>query len=140
MGPNLHFLATMRECRGYRFTQLMETDCVPAKADWLTELDAICRGERFWIAGAFLHELGSVSPNFAAHINGNALSATVNPAFQAFLEETFILALRPMIVNRGDIDLAYDFLAIVRSTFRVRVCLFVFFSFCADFSKILILK
>src|SRR3546814_6924019 len=89
MGPNLHFLATMRECRGYRFTQLMETDCVPAKADWLTELDAICRGERFWIAGAFLHELGSVSPNFAAHINGNALYATGNPAFQDFLEETF---------------------------------------------------
>src|SRR3546814_4201628 len=26
MGPNLHFLATMRECRAYRFTQLMETE------------------------------------------------------------------------------------------------------------------
>src|SRR3546814_19702671 len=64
--------------------------------------------ERCWIAGAFLHELGSVSPNFAAHINGNAWYAAGNAAFQDFLEETFIPALRHMIVERGDNDLAYD--------------------------------
>ncbi|MFC3714815.1 FkbM family methyltransferase [Luteimonas soli] len=108
MGPNLHFLATMRECRGYRFTQLMETDCVPAKADWLTDLDAICRREPFWIAGAFLQELGSVNASFAAHINGNALYATGDPAFQEFMEKTFIPALRYLIIERGDNDLAYD--------------------------------
>src|SRR3546814_3753279 len=82
----------MRECRAYRFTQLMETDCVPAKADWVTDLDAICRREPFWIAGAFLHDLGAVNGDYAFHLNGNALYATGDQGFQEFLESTFIPA------------------------------------------------
>lgn len=108
MGPNLQFLATMRECRSYRYTQLMETDCVPAKADWLTDIEAICRTEPFWIAGAFLGELGAVNGTYAFHINGNAIYATGDRDFQEFLETTFIPALRHLIVERGDNDLAYD--------------------------------
>jgi len=109
MGPNLHFLATMRACRTYRFVQLMETDCVPAKADWVTDLDAICRArDPFWIAGASVPALGALDPRMAHHINGNALYATGDKGFQEFLDRTFLPALRHLLIERGDHDLAYD--------------------------------
>src|SRR3546814_15481286 len=93
----MHLRATMRECRAYRVTELMETDCVPAKADWGTDRDAICRREPFWIAGAFRHDLGAVNGDYAFHLNGNALYATGDQGFQEFLESTFIPALRHLI-------------------------------------------
>src|SRR5690606_35148555 len=109
MGPNLHFLATMRACSQYRFVQLMETDCVPAKADWITDLDAICRArDPFWIAGASVPELGALDARLAHHVNGNTLYATGDPGFQGFLDQTFLPALRHLLIERGDHDLAYD--------------------------------
>src|SRR3546814_14360980 len=82
----------------------METDCVPAKADWVTDLDAICRREPFWIAGAFLHDLGAVNGDYAFHLNGTALSATGDQGFQEFLESTFIPALTHLLLERGAVD------------------------------------
>lgn len=109
MGPNLHFLAMMRKCRDYRYTQLLETDCVPAKADWLSDLDAACIHQGpFWIAGAYLDTMGTVSLSHSLHINGNALYATGDPDFSAFLEEVFEPALRYLIFEKGDFSLAYD--------------------------------
>ena len=109
MGPNLHFLAVMRKCRNYRYTQLLETDCVPAKADWLTDLNAACiRQGPFWIAGAYLDTLGAVNHGLSLHINGNALYATSDAGFIAFLDEVFEPALRYLIFEKRDFSLAYD--------------------------------
>jgi glycosyltransferase involved in cell wall biosynthesis len=108
MGPNLHFLAMIRKCRDYRYTQLLETDCVPAKADWLTDLDAACGNGSFWIAGAYLDALGTVNRGLSLQINGNALYATGDPNFIAFMAEVFEPALRYLILEKGDFSLAYD--------------------------------
>lgn len=109
MGPNLHFLAMMRKCRNYCYTQLLETDCVPAKADWLTDLNSTCtRQGPFWVAGAYLDELGNVTPCFSLHINGNALYATGDPGFIDFLQEVFEPALHYLIFKNQDFSLAYD--------------------------------
>ena len=109
MGPNLHFLAMMRCCKRYRYTQLMETDCVPAKSDWLTDLNAFCtRSEPFWIAGAFLGSLGTVSPSFALHINGNAIYATGDNDFIEFVDSVFGPALIYLTFEKSALSLAYD--------------------------------
>lgn len=109
MGPNLHFLAMMRCCKRYRYTQLMETDCVPAKSDWLTDLNAFCtRSEPFWIAGAFLGSLGAVSSSFALHINGNAIYATGDDQFAKFIDSVFIPALVYLTFDKSVLSLAYD--------------------------------
>jgi glycosyltransferase involved in cell wall biosynthesis len=109
MGPNLHFLAMMRCCKRYRYTQLMETDCVPAKSDWLTDLNAFCtRSEPFWIAGAFLGSLEAVSPSFALHINGNAIYGTGDDGFIEFIDSVFIPALTYLIFEKSALSLAYD--------------------------------
>src|SRR3546814_20576151 len=95
-------------CRAYRFTQLMETDCVPAKADWVTDLDAICSREPFWIAGAFLHDLGAVNGDYAFHLNGNALYATGDQQFPALLDSTFITTFCHLILDRRPLALPSD--------------------------------
>lgn len=121
MGPNLHFLAMMRECERYRYTQLMETDCVPAKSDWLTDLNSFCsRSSPFWIAGGYLDAIGNVSAEYALHINGNAIYATGNQDFINFLDETFVPALHYLILDRRDYSLAYDCLISKVWTYGIR--------------------
>lgn len=120
MGPNLHFLAMMHLCRGYRYVQLLETDCVPAKSDWLTDLNTICsQMGPFWIAGGYLDRIGAVDVRYALHLNGNGIYATGDPEFVEFLAGTFAPALRYFILEKQEFSLAYDCLISRLLTFAI---------------------
>lgn len=109
MGPNVQFLAMMNECREYQYVFLMETDCIPAKANWLSDLESECRSaSRCWIAGSHLNALHDVDPAFAMQINGNALYATGEASFRAFLDKVFVPALFYLVFEKGSTSLAYD--------------------------------
>jgi len=124
-GPNVHFFSLIEMSRGYKNVFLMECDCVPTRADWLSDLNEYCRSNKeFWIAGSFISELGSVDPAIATHINGNSLYATGNDDFADFIETVMKPSLFYYIYEAKSFHLAYDcLLAKIQSygtAFRLR--------------------
>jgi len=108
-GPNNQFLESMRHAAPFgRYTFLMETDCAPLRAGWLTRLmQYIAGAEPFWIMGSAYRGVDTLDPRFAKHINGNAVYATGDPTFREFLSNYWEPRMR-RAVEVEDSRLAYD--------------------------------
>lgn len=114
-GPNHMFFAAMRFlARHGRYSLLMESDCFPLRPHWLGELHRLVEGaEPFWVMGSIYRGSKDLAPPLRRHINGNAVYAAGDPAFRAFLEDTWLpaiegrLASNPMVAY--DVALALHF-------------------------------
>jgi hypothetical protein len=108
-GPNNQFFLTIeRFARGYPYVFLMETDCFPIKADWLRRLLDIANAkERFWIKGSIYRGVSTLGVAYQAHINGNAIYASGDPAFHEFIRDIWKPYLEKT-VREVDRRLAYD--------------------------------
>ena len=108
-GPNNQFFRTMQAARDLgHYVFQMETDCVPMRRGWLSALRTMLAQEpQFWILGSLYHGVETLSPAFKNHINGNAIYATGDVSFQAFLDNFWEPRTRQMV---ADVDrrLAYD--------------------------------
>ena len=85
-GPNNQFFETMRRVRSAgRYVFFMEPDCVPIRPDWLGQLlDRLDRADA-WIIGSVYRGRGTLDRRFMRHLNGNAIYAAGDAAFQDFL-------------------------------------------------------
>lgn len=108
-GPNNQFFKTMQRARGLgRYVFQMETDCVPLRRGWLTELRRLlANSDPAWIIGSLYHGVETLSPSFKNHLNGNAIYAVGDPGFQNFLD-TFWEPRTRQMVRDVDRRLAYD--------------------------------
>ena len=87
-GPNNQFFETMRRVRNVgRYVFYMEPDCVPIRSDWLGQLMDRLEGEDAWIIGSVYRGRGTISRRVMRHLNGNAIYAVGDPAFQEFLSD-----------------------------------------------------
>lgn len=88
-GPNNQFFQTLRRVERYgRYTFLMETDCLPIRRGWLERLQELVDGsEPFWVMGSPYRGLEKLGKDYVRHLNGNAIYAVGDPAFQTFLTE-----------------------------------------------------
>jgi hypothetical protein len=87
-GPNNQFFETMRRVRDVgRYVFFMEPDCVPIRSDWLGQLIDRLEGEDAWIIGSVYRGRGTLDRRFMRHLNGNAIYAVGDPAFQEFLAD-----------------------------------------------------
>jgi hypothetical protein len=88
-GPNIMFLRTMRLCKHFNTTLLIETDCNFSQ-NWVYRLSKYTEfSGGFWISGALYdgfsfswHDLTVIT-----HINGVALYATGDVYFQMFIDK-----------------------------------------------------
>lgn len=107
-GPNTQFFRGMELLRDYgRYVFTMETDCLPVRPGWLTELERVVDGgEPFWVLGSVYRGVGPLADAWRIHINGNAVYAAGDDAFQAFLADVW----RPGLETMGAEvpSLAYD--------------------------------
>jgi hypothetical protein len=96
-GPNNMFFAAMDALKSKPgHTLYMETDCVPLVPDWLNGLELqLLRTDAPWILGSMYRGLDALGPNEKRHINGNAIYATGDPAFQRFVTTVW----RPKLNN-----------------------------------------
>jgi len=108
-GPNIFWLMIMEACREYRFTFLMEADCVPVRPGWIDALEQVTRDGTpgTWIIGAGYSGPTMTSPTNSFHINGNAVYATGDRDFQDYLRGDFLRALQWMATNISN-NVAYD--------------------------------
>ncbi|SER03517.1 hypothetical protein [Thalassovita taeanensis] len=108
-GPNNQFFRSMDCMAKYgHYSFLMEVDCLPLRRGWLERLRTIVDGaEDFWILGSAYRGGEMLSKANTRHINGNAIYATGDPDFQAFIAEFWEPQSWGMI---RDVDkrLAYD--------------------------------
>lgn len=85
-GPNNQFFETMRRVRGTgRYVFFMEPDCVPIRTDWVGQLIDRLEQADAWIIGSIYRGRGTLDRRFMRHLNGNAIYAAGDPAFQEFL-------------------------------------------------------
>lgn len=85
-GPNNQFFETMRRVRDSgRYVFFMEPDCVPIRSDWLGQLMDRLEKADAWIIGSIYRGRGTLDRRFMRHLNGNAIYAVGDPAFQEFL-------------------------------------------------------
>ncbi len=68
-----------------RYVFLMEPDCVPIRTDWLGQLMDRMERSDAWIIGSIYRGRGTMDRRFMRHLNGNAVYAAGDPAFQEFL-------------------------------------------------------
>lgn len=108
-GPNNQFFGAMAQAQddGHTVFQ-METDCVPLRAGWLSALqDLVADHDPFWVLGSRYLGVETLSPDFANHINGNAIYAVGDTGFQEFLRDFWEPHTRAMVAQK-DKRLAYD--------------------------------
>jgi hypothetical protein len=105
-GPNNQFFQTMRRLREVgRYVFFMEPDCVPIRTDWLGQLlDRLERADA-WIIGSVYRGRGTLDRRFMRHLNGNAIYAAGDRAFQEFLVD---LERRLAVLLSEDQRYAYD--------------------------------
>lgn len=108
-GPNIFWLSMMAACQKYRYTYLMEVDCIPLRAGWLDALERTIATAPTgsWVIGANYAGPTKASAANAYHINGNALYATGESGFQDFIKGEFLKAFKWM-VSRISNNVAYD--------------------------------
>lgn len=108
-GPNNQFFRTMYKAESLgRYVFQMETDCVPLRAGWLSELrDHVAAEPDFWVLGSAYHGQEELSLSFKDHINGNAIYAVGDAGFQDFVK-TFWEPRTHAMVKGTDKRLAYD--------------------------------
>ena len=109
-GPNNLFFGAIAHARRFgRYSFMMESDCVPVRPGWLRRLQAIVETpDTFWVAGSAYRGQDQIGREIARHINGNAIYACGDPAFQSFLENVWKPALQK-IVRSDNPRAAYDF-------------------------------
>ncbi len=108
-GPNIMFFRSLKECKKFNTTLLLETDC-HFKKNWLNHLkNFVDYSNGFWISGATYD--GSVACNASSfmmtHLNGGtSLYATGNNNFQIFMDyaEAFLLKQ----IKNNMVNTAYD--------------------------------
>lgn len=110
IGPNIHFLMSMLQCKEYKYIFFMETDCTPIKQNWLEDINKyIVDNPDFLIAGSYaIPFLDTIDPSLGLHINGNALYATGHNKFKPFLEDVLIPSLFYLMIDLKDRHIAYD--------------------------------
>lgn len=108
-GPNNQFFAAIRRIAKYgRYTFLMETDCLPIRRGWLSQLQRLVDGaEPFWIMGSAYRGLEKLGKDYVRHLNGNAVYAAGDPDFQKLVTE-FWEHHTWRLVRDKDKRLAYD--------------------------------
>jgi glycosyltransferase involved in cell wall biosynthesis len=115
-GPNNQFFLTISRTRNLgRYVFHMETDCVPLRRGWLSQLRRIAADAAgFWVMGSTYRGIETLSPSFRNHLNGNAIYAVGDPAFQEFVSSFWEPRTRRMVAE-VDRRLAYD--CILEKTF-----------------------
>ncbi len=68
-----------------RYAFYMEPDCVPIRPDWLGQLLDRLEHANAWIIGSVYRGRGTLYRPFMRHLNGNAIYAVGDAAFQDFL-------------------------------------------------------
>lgn len=108
-GPNNQFFKTMRAARDLgQYIFLMESDCIPIRPNWLGRLCKIVAGpEKFFVLGSAYRGKGTLGQQYNRHINGNAVYAVGDPAFQDFIGTFWEPELR-RVVRDVDRRIAYD--------------------------------
>jgi len=90
-GPNNLFfrsMALVSDRSGHAL--FMETDCIPIRPGWLEAVSNIVKADRdAWVVGSIYRGRDALGPREMRHINGNAIYAAANEAFQSFLNETW---------------------------------------------------
>ena len=85
-GPNNQFFETMRRVGGTgRYVFYMEPDSVPIRPDWLGYLMDRLEHADGWIIGSVYRGRGTLNRRIMRHLNGNAVYAVGDAAFQDFL-------------------------------------------------------
>jgi len=109
-GPNNLFFGAIAHARKFgRYSFLMESDCVPIRAGWLQQLQALVPpSDSFWVMGSAYRGKDQIGKEIARHINGNAIYACGDPAFQSFLDNIWKPALQKIIRDKNP-RAAYDF-------------------------------
>lgn len=107
-GPNHLFFGALEVLKQYRgHTLFMETDCVPIHAGWLGKLNDLLAGDEMpWVVGSIYRGSDPLGPREKRHINGNALYATGDAGFQAFVDNIWRPRLDLMVKDHP--ELAFD--------------------------------
>lgn len=108
-GPNNQFFDTIKLMQPYgRYAFLMETDCMPIRKGWLSHLQKLVDcAEPFWVMGSAYRGQERLSKSFVRHVNGNAVYAVGDPAFQEFVD-AFWSKHTWRLIRDVDKRLAYD--------------------------------
>tara|TARA_R110002110_G_scaffold357670_1_gene567049 strand:- start:18282 stop:20141 length:1860 start_codon:yes stop_codon:yes gene_type:complete len=103
-GPNNIFFAAMDAVRGHwGHTLYIETDCVPIRPDWLGQINRHLQGaEPAWVTGSIYRGSDPLGPREKRHINGNAIYATGDPAFQNFIDTVWRPRLAEFVVEHPE--------------------------------------
>jgi hypothetical protein len=103
-GPNNLFFAAMDAVRGHWGHALyIETDCVPIRPDWLGQINRHLQGaEPAWVTGSIYRGFDALGPREKRHINGNAIYATSDPAFQQFIDTVWRPRLAELVVEHPE--------------------------------------
>lgn len=108
-GPNNQFFKAISALsdKGL-YALLMETDCVPIRANWLSQLQKICTNHPpFWVLGSAYRGCAKLSSDFQHHINGNAIYAAGDPHFQEFANSIWLNYTKKFVEEKNP-TLAYD--------------------------------
>lgn len=107
-GPNQQFFHTIADLRGLGgHAFFMESDCVPIRPDWLGYLsDQLQVTDPPWILGSVYRGDSTLAWQYTRHINGSAVYAVGDSAFQHFAEQWHQLTTDA--VQHDDPRLAYD--------------------------------
>lgn len=104
-GPNNVFFGAIAETRSRLGNSLyMETDCIPVKPGWLDAAANILDSDRTsWVLGSIYLGDDALGDAEKRHLNGNAIYATSNPEFQAFIRTEWEPELRNSIRKRPEL-------------------------------------
>ena len=104
-GPNNVFFGALDAVREHWGHSLyMETDCVPIRPDWLGQINRHLKGaEPAWVTGSIYRGADALGPREKRHINGNALYATADPDFQAFVDTVWRPKLAEIVAERPEL-------------------------------------
>ena len=107
-GPNQQFFHTIADLHGLGgHAYFMESDCVPIRPDWLGYLSEQLRvADPPWILGSAYRGDSTLTWRHSRHINGSALYAIGDRAFQHFAQQW--RQLTADAVQHDDPRLAYD--------------------------------
>ena len=107
-GPNFLFQRTMELAEEHGgFTLQLELDCLPVEAGWIDATEAVIAvNSHAWVIGSIYSGRRGLHQSIQTHLNGNAIYATGDMAFQNFLRETWMADL----INKAPTNpnLAYD--------------------------------
>lgn len=104
-GPNNVFFAALDAVRGHWGHSLyIETDCIPIRPDWLGQINRHLDGaEPAWVTGSIYRGADALGPQEKRHINGNALYATSDTAFQNFVDTVWRPKLAEIVAERPEL-------------------------------------